>query len=205
MATDATPARGRPRSAVADQAIFEATRRLLDEAGYHGLTVEGVAAEAGVAKTTIYRRYANKALLVLDAMDQSARDAPVALPDTGTFRGDLLAVALLVREEIAPSSPSSVGAALLGEASHDVVVAERLRDFADFRFDQGRPVYERAEGPRRAARRRRLARRRRAARRLDLPRLDRQPPRARRRDARACRRARGLRPATSLMAIGAWT
>jgi AcrR family transcriptional regulator len=145
MATDATPARGRPRSAVADQAIFAATRRLLDEAGYHGLTVEGVAAQAGVAKTTIYRRYANKALLVLDAMDQSARDAPVALPDTGTFRGDLLAVALLVREEIAPSSPSSVGAALLGEASHDVVVAERLRDFADFRFDQGRPVYERAK------------------------------------------------------------
>jgi AcrR family transcriptional regulator len=144
MATDATPTRGRPRSAQADQAIFAAARRLLDEAGYHGLTVEGVAAEAGVAKTTIYRRYANKALLVLDAMAQSARDAPVALPDTGSFRGDLLAIAHLVREEIAPSSPSSVGAALLGEASQDDAVAERLRDFADFRFEQGRPVYERA-------------------------------------------------------------
>ena len=129
---------------MADQAIFGATRQLLDEAGYHGLTVEGVAAEAGVAKTTIYRRYANKALLVLDAMAQSARDAPVALPDTGTFRGDLLVIAQLIREEIAPSSPSSVGAALLGDASQDDAVAERLRDFADFRFEQGRPVYERA-------------------------------------------------------------
>jgi AcrR family transcriptional regulator len=144
MATDATPARGRPRSVEADQAIFAAARRLLDEAGYQGLTVEGVAAEAGVAKTTIYRRYANKALLVLDAMMQSAQDAPVALPDTGTFRGDLLVIAQLVREEIAPSSPSSVGAALLGEASHDVAVAERLREFADLRFEEGRPVYERA-------------------------------------------------------------
>jgi AcrR family transcriptional regulator len=144
MATDATPARGRPRSAEADQAIFAAARRMLDGAGYHGLTVEGVAAEAGVAKTTIYRRYANKALLVLDAMSQSAHDAPVALPDTGSFRGDLLAVAHLVREEVAPSSPSSVGAALLGDASQDDAVAERLRDFADFRFEQGRPVYERA-------------------------------------------------------------
>jgi AcrR family transcriptional regulator len=145
MAMDATRARGRPRSTEADQAIFDATRRLLDRAGYHGLTVEGVAAEAGVAKTTIYRRYANKALLVLDSMDQAAREAPVELPDTGTFREDLIAVAKLVREEIAPSSPSSVGSALLGEASQDAAVAERLRDFADFRFQQGKPVYDRAK------------------------------------------------------------
>jgi AcrR family transcriptional regulator len=129
----------------ADQAIFAATRRLLDDAGYHGLTVEGIAAQAGVAKTTIYRRYANKALLVLDSMSQAARDAPVQLPDTGSFRDDLIAVAELIRAEIAPSSPSSVGSALLGEAGQDVAVAERLRAFADFRFEQGRPVYDRAK------------------------------------------------------------
>jgi AcrR family transcriptional regulator len=144
MAMDVRPARGRPRSPAADQAIFVATRQLLDQSGYHGLTVEGVAAEAGVAKTTIYRRYPTKALLVLDAMAQVARDTPVTLPDTGTFRDDLVAVAHLIREEIAPSSPSSVGAALLGEASRDEEVAERLRAFADFRFDQGMPIYERA-------------------------------------------------------------
>src|ERR1700712_3166346 len=143
MATDARP-RGRPRSPQADQAIFVATRRLLDVAGYHGLTVEGVAAEAGVAKTTIYRRYPTKALLVLDAMAQAAHDQPVELPDTGSFRDDLVAVAHLIREEVAPSSPSSVGAALLGEASQDAAVAEQLRAFADFRFEQGRAVYGRA-------------------------------------------------------------
>jgi AcrR family transcriptional regulator len=145
MATEATRARGRPRSTQADRAIFEATRRLLGAAGYHGLTIEGVAAEAGVAKTTIYRRYANKALLVLDSMSQAARDAPVELPDTGTFRDDLVAIAHLVREEIVPSSPSSVGSALLGEAGQDPEVADRLRDFADFRFEQGKPVYDRAK------------------------------------------------------------
>jgi AcrR family transcriptional regulator len=144
MSADATRARGRPRSTAADRAIFEATRRLLDVAGYQGLTVEGVAAGAGVAKTTIYRRYANKALLVLDAMTQAAHDTPVALPDTGTFRDDLIAVAHLVRTEIAPSSPSSVGSALLAEASQDPTVAEGLRAFADFRFEQGKPVYDRA-------------------------------------------------------------
>jgi AcrR family transcriptional regulator len=144
MATDALRPRGRPRSTEADQAIFAATLRILDEGGYHGLTVEGVAAEAGVAKTTIYRRYANKALLVLDSMTQHAHDQPVELPDTGTFRDDLVAVAHLIREEVAPSSPSSVGAALLGEASQDSAVAEQLRAFADFRFEQGRAVYDRA-------------------------------------------------------------
>jgi AcrR family transcriptional regulator len=145
MATEATRARGRPRSVEADRAIFEATRRLLDESGYHGLTVEGVAAEAGVAKTTIYRRYANKAVLVLDSMGQAARDTPAPLPDTGTFRDDLVAVSHLIRDEIAPSSPSSVGSALLAEAGQDPAVAERLRAFADFRFEQGKDVYQRAQ------------------------------------------------------------
>lgn len=144
MATDAMRPRGRPRSTDADRAIFAATLQLLDEGGYHGLTVEGVAALAGVAKTTIYRRYANKALLVLDSMTQHAHDQPVALPDTGSFRDDLVAIGRLIREEVAPSSPSSVGAALLGEASQDAAVAEQLRAFADFRFEQGKPVYTRA-------------------------------------------------------------
>jgi AcrR family transcriptional regulator len=143
MVTDA-PARGRPRSAQADQAIFAATRRLLEEVGYQRLTIEGIAAEAGVAKTTIYRRYAHKALLVLESRDRAAREQPVPLPDTGSFRSDMVAIAHLVREEISPSSPSSVGAALLGEASRDAEVAERLRAFADFRFGQGKPVYDRA-------------------------------------------------------------
>jgi AcrR family transcriptional regulator len=144
MALDARPARGRPRSPQADRAIFNATRVLLDRTGYHGLTVEGVAAEACVAKTTIYRRYSNKALLVLDALGQIAEDEPITLPDTGNFRDDLIAIAGLVGAELAPSSPSSVGAALIGDASRDPDVGERLRAFADYRFEQGRPVYARA-------------------------------------------------------------
>src|SRR3954469_5109032 len=112
MATDVTRTRGRPRSTQADRAIFDATRRLLDVAGYHGLTIEGVAALAGVAKTTIYRRYANKALLSHAAMSQAADAPPVDLPASDSFLNDLVAVARLVRDEVAPSSPSSVVASL---------------------------------------------------------------------------------------------
>jgi AcrR family transcriptional regulator len=143
MSTDA-PTRGRPRSAQADQAIFDATWRLLDAVGYHRLTIEGIAAEAGVAKTTIYRRYPHKAQLVLAARTQRAQDEPVTLPDTGTFRDDLVDIARLIRAEMSPSSSSSVGAALVGEASVDDDFAEALRAFADYRFDQGRPLYDRA-------------------------------------------------------------
>jgi AcrR family transcriptional regulator len=143
MATDA-PTRGRPRSPQADQAIFGATRRLLVEVGYQRLTIEGVAAEAGVAKTTIYRRYPHKAHLVLAEMSHAARDAPAHLPDTGSFREDLLAVAHLIRAEICPSSPSSVAAALMTEALADPEFAHQVRAFADVRFEQGRPLYARA-------------------------------------------------------------
>ena len=58
---------GRPRSNAAHAAILVATRTLLARDGWSGLTIEGVAAEAGVAKTTVYRRWANKSDLVLDA------------------------------------------------------------------------------------------------------------------------------------------
>lgn len=82
-ASPAAPARGRgrPRSTAADEAILEATRELLAEGGWTGLTVEGVAARAGVAKTTVYRRFASRADLAVAAVAQhmaAARTAPGA-------------------------------------------------------------------------------------------------------------------------------
>ncbi len=71
--------RGRPRSAAADEAILEATRTVLAEDGWAALTVEGVAARAGVAKTTVYRRFASRADLAVAAVAQlvaAARTAP---------------------------------------------------------------------------------------------------------------------------------
>ena len=83
-----TAARGRPRSAAADEAILDAVLKLLGEHGYGGLTMEGVAAEAGVGKTTVYRRYAGKADLVTAAIARLTEDDDV--PDSGDTRADLL-------------------------------------------------------------------------------------------------------------------
>ena len=58
---------GRPRDARADSAILDATLRLVGSVGLGGLSMDAVAATAGVSKATIYRRWASKEALVLDA------------------------------------------------------------------------------------------------------------------------------------------
>lgn len=93
---------GRPRSADADGAILAAARELLAERGWDGMTLGDVAARAGVAKTTLYRRWPGKAELVVDAMAQLFDTLrPV---DAGSVRADAEAtirdlIALLARPE----------------------------------------------------------------------------------------------------------
>lgn len=81
---------GRPRSPVAHDAILNATIALIREVGYDAVTMEGVAHLAGVGKMTLYRRWSGKELLVADAIEQIA--IMIATPDTGTLRGDVLAI-----------------------------------------------------------------------------------------------------------------
>jgi AcrR family transcriptional regulator len=59
---------GRPRSVHANQAIIDAIVDLLVSGGYREVTIEAVAARAGVAKTTIYRRWPSKAEMVVEAI-----------------------------------------------------------------------------------------------------------------------------------------
>ena len=80
---------GRSRAARTEKAILDATRELLAEGGVHQLTVEGVAARSGVAKTTIYRRWRSKDELALAVLlDMVAR--VVEVPDVGDVRQELI-------------------------------------------------------------------------------------------------------------------
>ncbi|MGH2503871.1 MAG: helix-turn-helix domain-containing protein, partial [Ktedonobacterales bacterium] len=77
---------GRPRSAQADQAILDAALELIAQEGIQGMSIEGVAARAGVGKTTIYRRWPNKDALALDAL--RTVKPPIVSFDTGNLRSD---------------------------------------------------------------------------------------------------------------------
>lgn len=79
--------RGRPRDPSRDEAIIDAVVEVLVRDGYDRLTMEGVATAAGVGKATVYRRWANKAELVIDTM-ATLKPAIDAI-DTGTLEGDI--------------------------------------------------------------------------------------------------------------------
>ncbi len=88
MTTITQKTAGRPRSSEADQAILQTTLQLLVEQGYDAMSMEGVAAAAGVGKTTIYRRYPGKRELVVAAVSSLANTLET-YADSGDVRADL--------------------------------------------------------------------------------------------------------------------
>lgn len=86
------PARLRRRGPQLESALLDAAWDELAEVGYARLTMESVAARAHTGIAVLYRRWANKDELALAAIENYGRVHPIDLPDTGTLRGDLLAV-----------------------------------------------------------------------------------------------------------------
>ncbi len=91
---DTAPKLGRKRDLTRDPEILDATLEVLAETGYDGMTIDMVAARAKAGKATVYRRWASKSELVIDAVAcmKSADIDFDRLPDTGTLRGDLVAM-----------------------------------------------------------------------------------------------------------------
>jgi len=88
------PRPGRRRDHTRDPEILDAALQVLAETGYDGMTIDMVAARAKAGKATLYRRWPSKAELVIDAvacMKKGDLDQE-NLPDTGTLRGDLIAM-----------------------------------------------------------------------------------------------------------------
>src|SRR6188472_2654282 len=90
-ASDSLPTTRADRRARSEQAILEATRALLAEVGVPGLTIEGVAARSGVAKTTIYRRWRDSDELALAAVWDDLISGLKAPRDVGDTGAELLA------------------------------------------------------------------------------------------------------------------
>jgi AcrR family transcriptional regulator len=92
-AADRRPgAGGATRGQAREQAILAAVIGLLGEAGFEAMTMDAVAARAHASKTTIYRRWPGKPELVRAAVDEYLTGRLLSAADTGSLRGDLLAV-----------------------------------------------------------------------------------------------------------------
>ena len=112
---------GRPRSDEAHQAILDATLDLLVEVGFSALTVEGIAARAGVGKATIYRRWPSKLPLVVEAFGQLPGFEPV---DTGSLGDDLKKMLRAYLQVFNSTALSAVLPSLAGERAHDPELSE---------------------------------------------------------------------------------
>ena len=138
------PRRGRPRSDRARKAILKAAAELLLAPDGDAVSVDAVAAKAGVSKATIYRWWRSKQSLTLDALyDEWATAPPVR--DTGTIRGDLLALLRPWVRVVTQRSYARVLARLITETQTDPDFAEEYQArFLQPRRDAGRAVFARA-------------------------------------------------------------
>jgi AcrR family transcriptional regulator len=129
MPTDARAAhRGNRhgRSELARLAVLAAADDLLVERGFAGLTMEGIAARAGVAKQTIYRWWPSKTAVLLDAYGDDAEEDLVA-PETGDLAADLRSHLRTVAEFLTVADAGAVFRALVAQAQHEPELATALR------------------------------------------------------------------------------
>jgi AcrR family transcriptional regulator len=117
---------GRPRSEASRRAILRSTLRLLRNHGFSELTIEAIAADANVGKTTVYRWWPAKGVLVVDAFLYGS-EKQLRFPDTGSVRSDM-------RQQmnqlvgILSTRRGRIVAALIGGGQSDPELIEAFRE-----------------------------------------------------------------------------
>ena len=116
--------------------LLDVTLQVLGETGYDKLTVDQVVARAHASKTTVYRRWPSKAELVCAAFIKRIRGQHSLPPDSGTLRGDLLALAEMIARDAEEYGRTVAGILAASERS------PRLREVLveDLRYDRKRQV-----------------------------------------------------------------
>ena len=129
---------GRPRSEESRQSILRSTLKLLKQSGFPELSIEAIAADANVGKTTVYRWWPTKGALVADAFSASAEEE-LQFPNTGSVQRDMnLQMRRLIR--IFRSPRGKVVAAMLAGGQSDPELIEAYRD--RFLWPRRRQAYQ---------------------------------------------------------------
>ncbi|MFE3455170.1 TetR/AcrR family transcriptional regulator [Nonomuraea sp. NPDC059194] len=109
-----------------DHKILETARALIEEVGYPDLTVDQVAARAGIGKAAIYRRYGSKAEMAFAASVHGQELPPLA--DTGSLHGDLLALARTFHVRLSAPATQYLGPALANELAMNPDLVTRFQN-----------------------------------------------------------------------------
>jgi AcrR family transcriptional regulator len=135
--------RGRPRDPKTDERIIGAAAQLLRERGFERMTVDDVAAEAGVGKATVYRRWPSKDDLAVAAME---RLYTVEIPDvdTGSLRGDVTESYRSVLAFVGSSQGAAYLKMSIAESVRDERIAALYRTATERAEESARKMYLRA-------------------------------------------------------------
>lgn len=141
------PGTARPggRTSRVRAAVLDAALVVLAERGYAGLTIERIAEQSGVNKTTIYRRWRTTEAVLAAAIDEvAAQDFPI--PATGSIDDDLRAFARSLVDFMASDSPTLAGIvrALFSDAAREPLIADLKREFFAGRYAGGAAMVEAA-------------------------------------------------------------
>jgi AcrR family transcriptional regulator len=110
------------RASRSKQAVLAAVHDLLASAGLGGVSVDEISRRSGVAKTTIYRHWPSRSALLLDAC--ATMSTSLAVPNTGSLRGDLLALAGEVAQQMRTAAWASVAPSIMDAGEHDPDLAQ---------------------------------------------------------------------------------
>lgn len=119
---------GRPRSERSRRSILAAAAALLHERGLQAMSIEAVAARAGVSKTTIYRWWPSRGVLALDAIYAEWSRARGVVPNRGTLQGDLRSRMRATVRVLNSLALGSTLAALIAEAQTDAELADAYNE-----------------------------------------------------------------------------
>jgi AcrR family transcriptional regulator len=117
----------RRRGEALEAALLDAAWDELQATGYLGLTIEAVADRAGTSRAVLYRRWRNRPELVIAAMRRHRPLLSGEVPDTGSLRGDVLAVLRRMSEGLATTGEETTYG-LLGEVIASAEMYERVQD-----------------------------------------------------------------------------
>lgn len=130
---------GRPRSVQSQQAILDTTLTLLATEGFEAMSIEAIAASAGVGKKTIYRWWTSKEALAIDAI-KSLQQTKSPVIDTGSLREDLIVMfrnafqiwsGPLARELMIKALGEMTTHPEVYQAFYDQVIVPRFQQFTD--------------------------------------------------------------------------